>query len=67
MSCQTFYSNIRILLQVNLLLLPENSGVDRYILFCGPMFVPACFKPTQFQGKISPRFGTELYFVKEQY
>ena len=41
-----------------------NSGGGRYI-FCGPMFVPGiCFKPTQFQGQISPRFGTDLYFAK---
>ena len=35
------------------------SRANRYMLFCDPMFVPPCFKPTQFQGEISPHFGTD--------
>ena len=35
------------------------------MLFCDPMFVPAIgFKPTQFQGEISPHLGTDLFFAE---
>ena len=44
---------------------PSSSGADTYILFCGPTSVSAfVLSQTQFQGEISARLGTDLYFTE---
>ena len=42
----------------------DKFRADRYVLLCGPMFVPALvLSQPQFHGEISPRFGTDLCFT----